>query len=33
MNVELIIEPFDLKLGFRELDDFKKLNEGYQQFS
>jgi len=26
-NIEVTIEPFDLKVGFRELDNFKQLQE------
>jgi len=32
-NVELMIEPIDLKIGFREIDNFKKLGEVMGEFS
>lgn len=32
MNAEVLVEPFEMKLGFRELEFFKKLNEQFQAF-
>lgn len=32
MSVDLQIEPFELKVGFREVEFFQKLNQNVQQF-
>jgi len=32
MDVDLLIEPFDIKLGFRELQDFQALQETMNDF-
>ncbi|CAI2359786.1 unnamed protein product [Moneuplotes crassus] len=32
-NIEIVIEPIDLKVGFREIDNFKKLGEVMGEFS
>ena len=32
MNAEILVEPFEMKLGFRELEFFNKLNEQAQAF-
>lgn len=32
MNIDMLVEPFELKLGFRELEFFNKLNEKAQKF-
>ena len=31
-NIEVMIEPFDMKIGFRELDNFKQLQELMNDF-
>lgn len=32
MNVEILIEPFDLKVGFREILYFRQLKEKLDKF-
>ena len=32
MNIDLLVEPFELKVGFREIEFFQKLNERVQKF-
>jgi len=32
-NIEVTVEPFDMKVGFRELDNFKQLQELMNDFA
>lgn len=32
MNVDFLVEPFELKVGFREIEFFNKLNANIQRF-
>jgi len=32
MNLDLLVEPFELKVGFREIEFFNKLNINIQKF-
>lgn len=32
MSVDVLVEPFEMKVGFREIDFFNKLNANTQKF-